>query len=244
MPAKSIRQTLNRLGLRTAAAGAVLTVVGLASASTAFAAGSGYGPPGPSSSTSGGGFTAVAASQTVTSSASQITTTFNGETYRISIPAGDFSTPTQVTVYAPTDLAAVGGLAGIEIVFSNPTTGAALSATTLKTPIGVVVSSSNITKGDVVEVFNGTTYVTYTGTYSTSSGAATIEVTSDPTFVVVPPPKAAVPASSSQPSSVPAATSVHTGKPFLGEELAAGAAGAAGLAAIGAAFGLRRRRSA
>lgn len=240
MSGKSTPYALSRLGYRAAAAGAILAFAGFAGASPAFAAGSGYGPPGPASSTSAGGFTAVAASETVSSAASQITATFDGETYRISIPAGDFSTATQVTVYAPTDLSAIGGLAGIEVVFSDPATGQALAGTVLKTPIDVVVSSSPISKGDVVEVFNGSTFVAYTGTYSVSSGSATIEMTSDPTFAVVPPTKSAVPAT----STVPAATSVHTGKPFLGEELAAGVAAMVGLAAIGVAVGILRRRSA
>jgi hypothetical protein len=231
MSAKSFRHSLGRLALRTAGAGAVLALVSLASASSASAAG--YGPPGPTASSSAGGFTAVAASKTVSSSASKITTTFDGETYLISIPAGDFSTATQVTIYAPTDLSSIGGLAGIEVVFSNPVTGKTLSGTTFAHPIVVVVSSSSISKGDVVDVFNGSSYVAYTGTYSTSSGSATIDVTSDPTFAVVPSPKV-----------LPGATGVHTGEPFLGEELAAGVAGILGLAAIGLAFGLRRRQTA
>lgn len=237
---RSVRHTAIRRCLGAAAAGAVLAAVGLVGASPAFAAGSGYGPPSSTSSTSAGGFTAVAASQTVNSSGAKITATFGGETYVISIPAGDFTAPTQVTVYAPTDLGSIGASAGIEVVFSDPATGKSLSGTTLKTPIDVVVSSSAITKGDVVEVFNGSSFVDYTGTYSTSTGSANIEVTSDPTFAVVPPPKAAVPVT----ATVPAATTVHTGKPFLGEELVAGAAGVLGLAAIGTAFGVRRRRSA
>lgn len=239
MFAKSGSHALSRLLPRAATVGAVLALVGLTGASPAFAAGSGYGPPGPASSTSAGGFTAVVASQTVNSSASTITATFDGEKYEISIPAGDFSTPTQVTVYAPTNLGSIGGLAGIEVVFSNPATGATLPGTTLNIPIDVVVSSSSISKGDVVEVFNGSSFVPYTGTYSTSSGSANIEMTSDPTFAVVPPPTSVTPAS----STVPAATSVHTGKPFLGEELAAGVAGILGLTAIGAALGIRRRRT-
>jgi hypothetical protein len=243
MPTKSILSTLRRLGFRTAAAAAVLAVAGLAGASPAFAAGSGYGPPGPSSSTSAGGFTTVAASQTVTSSGSKIVASSNGEKYAISVPAGVFTTPTQVTVYAPTNLGSIGGLAGIEVVFSDPATGKSLSGATLKTPIDVIVSSSSIAKGDVVEVFNGSSFVDYTGTYSTATDSANIEVTSDPTFALVPPPKTTVPASS-QSSTVPGATTVHTGKPFFGEELAAGAAGILGLAAIGTAVGVRRRRSA
>ncbi|MDA8061068.1 MAG: hypothetical protein M0T80_01325, partial [Actinomycetota bacterium] len=82
---------------------------------------------------------------------------------------------------------------------------------------------------------------TYKGHYNIGYGSAHIELTSDPTFVVVPPPKTTVP-KTTVPPNVPGATTVHTGKPFLGEELAAGAAAATGLAAIAAAF--RRRRSA
>ncbi len=182
----------------------------------------------------------VAASQTIGTSGGRITAAAQGETYVISVPAGDFTAPTQVTVYAPTDLSAIKAIAGIEIVFSDPSTGAPLPGTTLPTPITVAVNAPDVAKGDVVEVFNGTGFVTYAGSYTTTAGSATIEMTADPTFAVAPPAQAAAPGS----PSVPGATSIDTGEPFLGEEIVAGAAAAAGLVAVGAALSLRRRRSA
>ncbi|MDA8062709.1 MAG: hypothetical protein M0T80_09845, partial [Actinomycetota bacterium] len=214
----------------------------------AFAAGSGYGPPGASSSPSAGGFTKVVASTTAVPAASSLSGSYGGSKFALSIPSGDFTTPTQVTAYAPTNLSSVRGVAGIEIVFSNPATGSRLTGTSLLKPITVVLSGAGIVKGDVVEVYNGTRYVAYTGSYSTSTGSVSITIDADPTFVVVPPPRTTVPpvtvAKAAVPPNVPGATSVHTGKPFLGEELAAGAAAATGLAAIAAALGIRRQRQA
>jgi hypothetical protein len=244
LTARSLHRTAVRRALRAAASGEVLADIDLTAASPAFAAVSGCGPLSASSSTSADGFTKVAASHTVGSSASQIVTTFDSETYEIGTPSGDFGTPTQVTVYAPTDLSAIGGLAGVETVFSNPTTNNALSGVTLKTPVDVVVKASGISKGDVVEVFNGGSYSPFAGTYSMNSGSATIELTCDPTDAVVSPAQAAAPTSSAQSPAAPSATSAHTGKPFRGEEFATGVAGAAGLAVSGAAASLRRRVSA
>lgn len=243
---------LMRLGAKSTAVAATLAVLGAASATSAFAAGTGYSPGVNPGTPAGGGFSQVVLSKTVPSSGGTFTATSKGDTYSFDVLSGTFKVPVQVTVEAPTDIAAIHGAAGVEINFFS-SSGIPLPPASLAKPITVTVVNPAIKAGDVVEMFQGGKYVTYTGRTSVANGSASISVTSDPVFAIVPPPSTTTPApaaSTSTPSAstpaaskaVPGATSAHTGKPFLGEELAAGVAaliGAGGLVEI-----LRRRRRA
>lgn len=243
---------LMRLGAKSTAVAATLAVLGAASATSAFAAGTGYGPSINPGTPAGGGFSQVVLSKTVPTSGGTFTATSKGDTYSFNTLPGTFQVPVQVTVEAPTDISAVHGVAGVEIGFYS-TSGIPLPPASLAKPITVTVVNPAIKSGDLVEMFEGGHYVAYTGRTSVANGSAAISVTSDPVFAIVPPPAktTTVPAAStSTPSSstpaastsVPGATSAHTGKPFLGEELAAGVAALIG--AGGLAEALRRRRRA
>lgn len=246
---------LMRLGAKSTAVAATLAVLGAASATSAFAAGTGYGPSINPGTPAGGGFSQVVLSKTVPTSGGTFTATSKGDTYSFNTLPGTFQVPVQVTVEAPTDISAVHGVAGVEIGFYS-TSGIPLPPASLAKPITVTVVNPAIKAGDAVEMFEGGKYVAYTGRASVANGSAAISVTSDPVFAIVPPPAktTTVPAAStstpSTPSSstpaaskvVPGATSAHTGKPFLGEELAAGVAALIG--AGGLAEALRRRRRA
>lgn len=226
---------------RALAAAGVVAAVGVAGAGSAFAAGAGYGPAGPPSAPTLGGFTAVAASKTITPAGGTIAVTYHGETYDVAVPAGDFTSPTQVTLYAPTNLAGAHAVAGLSVNFTTPANGKTTTPAPLAHPITVTISAGAIAAGDVVEVFNGSAFVTYSGPATVSGGKATVEVTSDPTFAVAAPPTAPA---TQVPPTVPGATSVHTGKAFGAEELGAGILAAAGAAAVAGGVAARRRRSA
>lgn len=245
---------LMRLGAKSTAVAATLAVLGAASATSAFAAGTGYGPGINPGTPAGGGFSQVVLSKTVPSSGGTFTATSKGDTYSFNVLPGTFQVPVQVTIEAPTDIAAIHGAAGVEVNFFS-SSGIPLPPGSLAKPITTTVVNPAIKAGDVVEVFEGGKYVTYTGRVSVTNGSAAISLTSDPVFAIVPPPAKTTktPATStstpSSPSSTPAAssstpgaTSAHTGKPFLGEELAAGVA--ALLGAGGVVEVLRRRRRA
>lgn len=235
------KSKLVRLGAKSAAATATLAVLGVASATSVFAAGTGYGPGVNPGSPVGGGFSQVVLSKTVSSSGGTFTATSNGDTYSFHVNPGTFKVPVQVTLEAPTDIAAIHGIAGVEINFLS-SSGTPLPPGSLAKAITVTIVNPSITAGDTVEIFENGKYVPYTGGVSVANGSASISLTSDPVFAVVPSPAKATAASPAPTtsSSVPGATSVHTGKPFFGEELAAGAAALIGVGGLVEA--LRRRR--
>ncbi|MHB1928767.1 MAG: hypothetical protein ACYCUG_04985 [Acidimicrobiales bacterium] len=67
-----------------------------------------------------------------------VTGRYGKESLAVSVPAGAFTAPTQVTVYAPTDLGSRAA-AGIAVEFTDPATGAAVSGTLAK-PVVVTLS--------------------------------------------------------------------------------------------------------
>lgn len=239
----------SRLGAKTAAAATTLAVLGVATASSAFAAGSGYGPGVNPGSPAGGGFSTVVMSKTVPASGGTFSTTSGGDTYSFNVAPGTFAVPVQVTIEAPTDISAVHGVAGVEVLFDSKA-GIPLPPASLSHPVTVTVASPAIKAGDKVDIYSNGRYVPYTGRAVVANGSATISLTSDPVFTVVPgPSETAVPTSTSTSSNTPGAattssntpgaTNAHTGKPFLGEELAAGAAALIG---AGGVFEITRRR--
>jgi len=233
-------RTLRRLGLRAAAVGGALGIAGLAGASPAFAAGSGYGPSVNPTAPSGGGFSTVVLSKTVLTSGGSFSASSDGNTYSFKVSPGTFGVPVQVSLDAPTDISAIHGVAGVEVSFFSQS-GIPLPSEKLTKPIVVTISDSSIKSADLVEIFENGHFVAYTGPAQVSTGSAEISLTSDPVFAVVPGPAKAVATSTTPPatSTVPGATTAHTGKPFFAEGL--GAAAAALLGAGGLVEVLRRR---
>lgn len=247
---RSAPRTLRRLGMRAVAVGGALGIAGLAAATPAFAAGTGYGPAVNPTAPSGGGFSTVVLSKTVPTSGGSFSASSGGNTYSFKVTPGTFGVPVQVSVDAPTDISAVHGVAGVAVNFYSPN-GIPLPPEKLTKPIVVTISSPSIKSGDQVEIFSGGHFVAYTGPAQVSNGSAAISLTSDPVFAVVPGPAKAVATSTTPPatstatpatSTVSGATTAHTGKPFFAEEL--GAATAALLGAGGVVEILRRRRRA
>jgi hypothetical protein len=240
MGVKSISMKL-LLGIGTT--GALLTL----SSTVAFAAGSGYGPPSNGAPTQvPGGYTVIVASGTISSKGGTVAGSYEGEQLNVSIAANSVSVPVQVTLYAPTNLSLVHGVAGASVQITNPITGVPISsskevktlASSVKVaPFTLTISSSKITSVDQIDVYNGGKFV-LSSTGHVSSGVATAQLNTSETFVVLPSTSSSTIAP--LPSVVPGATSVHTGKPFLGEEILGGVFGLFGL--FGVVVVTRRRR--
>jgi hypothetical protein len=229
-----LKANVSKLSVIAAVAGmAVFCAVGPAYAATS--AGSQYGPP-PVPAGVPGGFMAVVTSVTIGPAGGTIgPVTVDGASLMVTIPAGAFPGPVQISVTAP-DLSAITPPAG----FTNVTgfgiqvgmNGAPYPGTFLK-PITATVSSPGITATSAVLVWNGTAFVPET-TATEAAGTATVSFDTDPQFVVATPITVV-------PKKVPSAVTPVTGEPFLGEGVLAG--GLLVLGSGGLVFALRRRRN-
>lgn len=224
---RAVRTAHSRWSRAATVLGASVAIGILASgllAGPASAAGTGYGP-GTGQSTPPGGFINTVTSQTVQPSGGTVSATYDGDKLNLAIPAGDFSTPVEVTITAPTLSQISGAVAAFEVTFTvngKPVTG------TFGTPVAFTITSSSIKTGDVVDIWNGSSWVAYPDS-SVTTGSAKITITSDPTFAV----------ETASTSTVAAATTATTGIPVLG--LAAISFGLVAVG-IGGIFAVRRRR--
>jgi hypothetical protein len=200
-----------------------------------------YGPPSTHSLTGiPGGYTSVITSVPIGPAGGTIgPLTVNGAMVTITIPAGAFSTTVLITVTQ----ADLGGLAaampryevvagvGIQVTVN----GQPYAGTFLK-PLTATIRSSQITASSVVQVWNGSAFVTDQDS-SAAAGVATLSFDTDPYFVVRSPATQVV-------TAIPGATSSQTGEPLLGEGIAAGGLlllGSGGLA-VGGATRRRQRK--
>lgn len=219
-----LRRVTTRVALYLAASVALVAGVIALSASPAFAAGGGYGPT-TSPSTAPSGFTTTVASQTVPTTGGTVKASYNGQQLSLALPAGDFTAPVQVTVTAPSTPPS-GAVTAFAVSFS--VNGKVVSGTLAK-PVTFVINNASVKAGQIVEIWNGTTWAKYTNA-TVTNGSATITLTSDPTFAV---------ATATSPSTVPAATTGTTGVPVDGIVLGAGVLLLIG---VGGIVLLRRRR--
>lgn len=223
---------IRKLMTALAAGGMALGLSLLAAPGTAFAAGGGYGgAPGAPGGT--GAFSTVVVAQTIPAGGGTLTATFDGATLTMTIPAGDFSAPVQAVISAGdlTQLTNTGITGTPFLAFGAQVdqNGAKLGGP-FPYPITLTVTDASITTSTVVYQQSGATYAQSTG-WTESSGTASGGFTVDPYYVL------ANPAATGQP--IPGATTAVTGKPFLGEGLAA--FGLIGVAGLGA-WRLRRSR--
>ena len=232
---------------------AVVVAVGFAAVAlpvSAFAQGTGY--EGDTGATGvPGGFQTVIANQTVSSSTSAqtVTGTDGAYTVTVNVPSGAFTQAECVTLTsANTSGIGNGGVSGDSAVIglginvsSNCSTGSALTGTSTSGPwvsaLQVAINGT-FNPSDTVVFYN-----VQTGTWQPLTGATisatsiTFNITADPDVAVLAPGSA----SSGATPTVANATTVATGKPFLLEEIIAGALVAFGLAAL-FVFRVRRRR--
>jgi hypothetical protein len=226
---------MHKLGRMMAIATLGSAVLVVANAGGALAA-VGYGPPGPPPPPVPGGYSVVVTSQTVIGPAGGTIgpVNINGVAVTLTIPAGAFPVPVQITLTAP-DLAAIGtagffghsAVAGVGIQVQE--NGSPYPGTFLK-PLTLTMSSSSITSSSIVVVWNGTAFVAESAA-TVTAGSATVSFDSDPDFAVLAP---------SGTGAIPGATTAATGKPFLGEGILAGLLLLLGATGLGYA---RRRRA-
>ena len=177
-------------------------------------------------------------SQTVPVAGGTITAAYQGQQITVSVPAGDFSGPVQVSVTAAPSASVPGAVTAFDLSFT--VNGQAVTGTLAK-PVTFTIGDPSIKAGDVVNIWNGSGWVTYSAA-TVANGTATITVTSDPAFEVVPTSSATVAAATAPISpTVPGATTPHTGIPVLG---LGGIAAGLFLVGMGGLFATRRRRTA
>ena len=203
----------------------------VASAGGAMAA-SGYGPPGPAPPPVPGSYSVVVTSQTIGPAGGTIgPVDVSGIPVTLTIPAGAFPIPVQITLTAP-DLAAIGtsGFAGHSVVagvgVQVQENGSTYPGTFLK-PLTLTISSSSITSSSIVVVWNGTAFVAASGT-TVTAGSAMATFDSGQDFAVLAPA-----------GGIPGATAASTGEPFLGEGILAGLLLLLGATGLGYAHRLR-----
>jgi hypothetical protein len=197
----------------------------------AFAATS-YAPP-PPPVTVPGGYTAVVTSVTVGPAGGTVgPAPCNGGLVTVTVPAGAFASPVQITVTCPS-LSGITPLphftddigVGVQV-----TTGGTPFPGTFMKPLTATMAKPDITAASVGLVWNGTAFVTDPDT-TVVAGAASIGFDSDPDFVVESPTVTVVVTHPLVPV---------TGEPFLGEGIVAGVLVLGG---TGGVFMSRRRRT-
>ena len=143
----------------------------------------------------------------------------------MSVPPGDFATPVQVTISAPSSPPAAGAVTAFAVAFAlngEDVTGS------LAAPVVFTIEDPTIRAGDEVDIWSGTAWSPYPDA-EVASGKAVITVTSDPTFAIF-----------AASATLPAATTATTGLPVA---TMGAAADAMGLAGAGGLLVVRRRRT-
>jgi len=238
------------LGLRRASLKGALVLAAAASGilmttGTALGAGSSYSGSTSTGTSTGSpsapaGYTTVLTTQTVQPSGGTVT----AGGVSVTVPAGDFTSASQVVVTqgTPSDLTGVpsGSTPVLAIGVSFLQNGSKVTGT-FPTPISVTITNSAITSADQLEWFDSSTSTFEPASQdpdiqdiSVSNGTVTFQVTADPYLALVQTAAAAA-------TAVPGATTAVTGFPVLGEGLLGALLFAAGLLL---AWRLRRRPSA
>lgn len=156
-------------------------VVGLVAllAAPAFAAGTGYAPPGPPS-TLPGGFTKVVISQTVSTAGGTVRTAYDSARLAVFIPPHEFPETVQMSVTAPTLSEIPGAVIGFELTFifrGKPV------LKTYSKPVTFSIESRAIREDDVVKIWSDGRWATYPDA-TISDGSARIVLTRDSVFVL------------------------------------------------------------
>lgn len=238
-----------RYGLRLAAVAAGTAAVGVAMASPSFAS---TPPP--------GGYNTVVAVVSVQSSGGTKSGQVGHDTVSVAVPAGAFSAPVQLVITSP-NLAAIPAsnsgtvaLAGVGLTFERQ--GVPLPSV-LPSGIVVTITGANIPSGATVVDLQSGSAVPVVANVTAGSASLTLKnngsdlaVFGYPTAAGTPTaaPTAVPTAGPSSPTdpgaAISGATTAQTGKPFLGEGVAAGVLilGGVALAKVANPSGRSRRR--
>jgi hypothetical protein len=222
----------------------VVVAIGLAALAlpvSAFAAGTGYegGNLGPTGVP--GGYGSIITSQTVPTTGGTVTGTVSGDTITVTVPSGAFTTSEEVTITSA-DVTGIGdggvtgdsAVLGIGINITDPT-GETKVTSTFSPALTVAITGSFSATDAVVYYNHGTgTWDTLTGVTVTATEIS-FSITADPDIAVL----ASSSTSTAPGAPVADATTVHTGKPFLLEEIIAGVLVLFGLATL---VWVKRRR--
>lgn len=171
----------------------LLAGVALGGATLAIATGQlpalAYGPPPPPPPP--GGYDSVVTSQTCDPAGCTITARIDGLLDAVVVPAGDFSTPVQITLLAPNVLdlgdaghsgyRSVGGIGILIQVNGRTFTG------TFAKPITVELSGREIRPGDRVAVWNGTSFSFIGGTETAETEEFSYDSGAEQDFAVLAP---------------------------------------------------------
>ncbi len=206
----------------------------LVSAVPAFGAGTGYAPPpggtpgAPGTAGTPSGFTTVLTTQAVGPAGG----TVSAGGVSVTIPAGDFTVSTEVSILMGTPSALTGlpggatAVTAVGVVFTQ--NGAKVTGT-FPTPITVTISGTSITAADQLYVFQASsgTYVPATSDpnitgVTVANGTVTFKITADPYVAVLS-------LATTTSAAVPGATLPVTGVPLLTDGLLGGLLIAAGL---------------
>jgi hypothetical protein len=140
--------------------------------------------------------------------------------------------------------------ADFSVALVDPTTGEEMSGP-FSSPISLTISDPSIAPGDSVVIVTAPGQTTTVSGAQVAQGDAVVTFTTDPNFAVVAAATSSTtttvvgPTTPAAPDSVvPGATSIVTGKPFLGEGLLAGLLVLAGGAVFATVAWRRRRRAA
>lgn len=236
-PSTAASRTTTQIASGALVAGALLVL----GAGPAAASGSGYGPPQGGPANVPGAFSNVITARTLTGAGGSVSAPVPGGSLDVSVPPGDFTGPVEVEITAP-DLTSVDrALSTLGLSKFTAVAGTGISLLTssghkltgrFAHPITVTLSGVGLglTGQEVVELTGPSSFVRLPSTLG--NGSVTFSILADPDVVVL---------SSRTAGSVSSgATAVHTGEPFLGEGIVAGALVAAG--GLFVAIGLRRRR--
>jgi hypothetical protein len=152
-------------------------------------------------------------SQAVGSTGGTVSAPVGGSNVSVNVPAGAFPNGVEVVITlgpAPA-VVPVGDALVLQFGVNFCVNGVKYQGT-ISPPVTVTVSNPAIHAGQTLFLQEGSTLVPAQATIS--NGSLVVTVTSDPDFVLV--------AASTGATVIPGATSVVTGKPFLGEGLIAG----------------------
>jgi hypothetical protein len=219
----------------------------------AFAAGSGYeGNTGPTGVP--GGFASVVTALTIPVSGGTVPATVGGYTVTVTVPSGALTEASVITITSGTTTAVSANgenaVVAIGINVTDPSTGDKFTGT-FANPIAVTISGT-FSPADTVVAYDTTSssWQTVPGAVVTN-GQVNFTITSDPDLAVLASASSVSTTANSTPASgtaasattadppVAGATQVTTGKPFLLEEIIAGALIVMGALAL---VWLKRRR--
>jgi hypothetical protein len=218
-------------------------------------------PGGPPQSATSAGFISIVTTQAVTNAGGTVSGSANGATAAVTVPGGATTNGANVEISTgiPDTINAAPGntvVADFSVALVDQSSGLKMAGP-FTPPISLTITDPSILATDTVVMVTAPGQTTTVSGATVAAGTATVTFTNDPNFAVIssaatattPTTTPASPASPGSPASpsaatpaISGATSVVTGKPFLGEGLLASLLVLSGLVVFGTIVWRRRRR--